>query len=118
MRVEIPGIFVTRWSGDNWAWVATAGGPDNDWASSLAMTNDGSLYVAGAFRSNISTFGTHQLSNSDTTPRTLTTSPTSEAFLARMDPSNGNWMWVSGFEGQAHSDWSVAIEPSVSGGVY
>ena len=111
-------IFVARWSGDNWAWIATAGGPDNDWASSLTMTNDGSLYVAGAFRSNISTFGTHQLSNSDTTPRTLTTSPTSEAFLARMDPSNGNWMWVSGFEGQAHSDWSVAIEPSVSGGVY
>ena len=88
-------IFVARWSGNNWAWIATAGGPDNDWASSLAMTNDGSLYVAGAFRSNTSTFGTHQLSNSDTTPRTLTTSPTSEAFLARMNPSNGEWMWVS-----------------------
>ena len=111
-------IFVAKWSGDNWDWIATAGGPDNDWTSSLAMTNDGHLYVAGAFRSNVSTFGTHQLSNSDTTPRTLTTSPTSEAFLARMDPSNGEWVWVSGFEGQGHSDWAVAIEPSASGGVY
>lgn len=111
-------IFVARWSGDSWAWIATAGGPDNDWASSLTMTDEGALYVAGAFRSNISIFGTHQISNSDTTPRTLTTSPTSEAFLARIDPSTGDWVWASGFEGQAHSDWAVAIEPSPSGGVY
>ena len=110
-------IFVGKWSDGDWAWLSTAGGPDDDWGAAITIATDGSVYVAGGFKSNTSVFGNFELNNTDQTPRTLTTSPTSEAFVGKLDPTTGNWTWAYSFQGQS-SDWAVALEPAPSGGVF
>ena len=68
-------------------------------------------YMSRGFKSNTSVFGSVSLNNTDQTPRTLTTSPTSEAFVGKLDPTTGSWTWAYAFQGQS-SDWAVALEPA------
>tara|TARA_Y100000589_G_scaffold201124_1_gene189731 strand:- start:3386 stop:5143 length:1758 start_codon:yes stop_codon:yes gene_type:complete len=110
-------IFVGKWSQGQWAWIVSAGGPDDDWGSSITMASDGMIYVAGGYKSNTTYFDDISLNNTDITPRTLSTSPTSEAYVAQLDPQSGDWMWVYGLAGQTQ-DWGTAVEPSPNGGIF
>lgn len=81
-------------------WSRAGGGPGSDLAEGVAVDAAGAVYVVGGFEG-IGTFGT----------TTLTGGAFYTPFVARLDPSTGNWQWVTGpgpVEGECYS---IAVSP-------
>jgi hypothetical protein len=85
----------------NWLWAVSAGGPVNDYCSSIAIDSQGNQYVTGLFRYTVS-FGTHS----------LTANGSYDVFVAKLDP-NGNWLWAVR-AGGSDADYgiSIALDPA------
>ena len=109
-------IFVARISSKGvWLWAVSAGGIDRDVAYGIDLDGDGGLYITGFFQSNVSFFGTWQLTNDDLTVRDWHngTEPTGDAFVAKLD-TDGNWLWARGIHGN-QSDWGTSIKSNQNG---
>jgi len=84
-------IFVAKLDANgNWLWATQAGGTWEDFGFSLALDDNGNVYVTGRFFST-AFFGTHIINSNGWI----------DIFVAKLD-TNGNWLWVT----QAgSSDW-------------
>lgn len=77
-------VFVATLDSDgNWLWATRAGGTSVDNAYSLAISNNGSIYLTGQFGYPSATFGS----------TTLNSSGGGDIFIAKLD-SGGNWLWA------------------------
>lgn len=88
-------------------WMATGGGLEHDIASTVAVSNDGSIYIAGDFYGSATMQGEtlQAVGNSS-----------SDVFLARFDDT-GSMAWVR-TNGGTNVDVATAIDTDVSGHVY
>lgn len=71
----------------NWLWVVNAGGSNEDLSYSIAVSNEGNIFITGYFRFS-ATFGTH----------TITGDFSSNVFVACLD-TDGNWLWATSANG-------------------
>ena len=79
-------LFVAKLdsSGGSWHWARSTGGTNQpDSANALAVSQQGSVFVAGHFRGTAS-FGTNSL---------VSTSGSQDVFVAKLD-LDGNWLWA------------------------
>ena len=74
----------------NWAWVTSAGGSNNDGGQSIALDNDGNIYITGFIRKSAQ-FGSESLSVEGNSAYT-------DMFVAKAD-NNGNWLWAKNVGG-------------------
>ena len=79
-------------------WAETAGGPAPDQACAVAVNDAGDVYVVGAFRGRAE-FGVHAVRSSGL----------SDIFVAKMDGTFGQWVWVTNAGGQ-RADSGLAID--------
>jgi len=86
-------------------WVTSAGTAGGEYATDIAVMPDGTAYVCGTFSTTIA-FGT----------TTLTPKGSSDAFLAKIDPS-GAYLWVQQLAGTS-ADEANSVAVDASGNVY
>ncbi len=102
-------IFLTKYDANgNVLWARSAGGSDNDYATSVTTDAWGNIYVAGYFYSSSIVFGTTTLTN-DSTPAT------SDMYVVKYDAS-GNVIWARK-SGGTMDDRINAVKTDVSGNV-
>ena len=73
-------------SNGEWLWAQMIGGQESTYSTSVQSTVDGGMVVAGTFYSSTISFGSHTISNTNTSE--------SEIFLAKSD-ADGSWLWAS-----------------------
>ena len=86
--VGIQDIFLAKWSGAALQWVKRFGGPNNDYASSMAIDAAGNIIISGVFASPVDFGGT-----------TLTNIDPQQEFVAKYT-SNGALIWAKTFRAQ------------------
>lgn len=102
-------VFVTKHdAAGNAIWAKTFGGIDGEIGSSIAVDNNGDLYITGWFTSSSVTFGNITLNNSS--------SGSSDIFIVKID-SGGNVIWAKSAGGSL-IDRSNGITVDVSGNVF
>jgi len=102
-------LFLVKYDASgNLIWATSAGGSNNDDASSVAVDPSGNVYIAGWFESPIITFGSF----------TLTLTGSSDVFLVKCD-ANGNVIWAkSSSQNAPGSRWGLSVAADVSGNAY
>jgi gliding motility-associated-like protein len=106
-------IFIAKYSstGDV-VWVRSAGGPNNDAASGIALDLSGNVYVTGIFRGTAN-FGTNAVTSVN---YPASSQASGDVFLTKLD-NNGNFIWVK--KGSAQGDEkSTDVCTDGQGGVY
>lgn len=101
-------IFITRTnaSNGNVDWVRQIGSANEDSGNSIVCDALGNIYCTGKF-SGLVVFGSF----------TLSATGNSDAFLAKVDPANGNIIWAKKINGSG-ADGGLAITNDASGNVY
>ena len=90
----------------DWLWAKSAGGANDDEATSIAVDASGNIYVAGYYHSDTIIFGATILTNADSTGNTM------NIFLAKYD-ANGNVLWAKSAGGIGYDlAYSVAVDDS------
>jgi hypothetical protein len=102
-------VFLAKYdSNSNLIWAKSAGGLNDDFASSVVVDNSGNAYIAGNFKSATISFGTTTLTNS--------TTGNSDIFYAKYDP-NGNEVYAKRAGGSAN-DYASCIALDTSGNIF
>jgi hypothetical protein len=100
-------IFIVKYDGSgNVLWATSAGGTGLDVASAVAVDSQGYICLAGSFSTPSIDFGS----------TTLTSSGSSDIFVAKYDP-NGNFLWARG-AGGSESDVARAIDTDALSNIY
>jgi len=100
-------IFLVKYStSGNVLWAKSAGGPNSDEGTSIALDALGNLYMTGYFESPAITFGTF----------TLTNSKYFAMFLVKYDTS-GNVQWAKSGIGE-NQDWGRSVALDAIGNAY
>ena len=99
-------IFIAKMDANgSWLWATGAGGSDDDEGVSIAIDDNGNIYITGKFY-DAATFGSFSLtSNGD-----------DDIFVAKMD-SSGNWLWITG-AGGSDSERSKSISLDSAENIY
>ena len=90
----------------HWDWAKSAGGINNDAASSIAADSSGNTYVTGTFTSPTITFGS----------TVLTLTGSSDVFIVKYD-SSGNPLWANSF-GNFSDNVGNSIVTDKAGNIY
>lgn len=102
-------IYIAKYDPNgNVMWAKSAGGSDEDYATSIALDTWGNIYVAGFFYSTSITFGTTTLTNDSTTA-------TSDMYVVKYNPA-GNVVWARK-AGGTMSDRINAVKTDAAGNV-
>jgi len=102
-------IFLAKYDANgNVLWAKSAGGTDDDVASSVAVDASGNTYVAGWFYSPTITFGSSTLTNTNVWE--------DDIFLAKYD-ANGNVLWAKS-AGGTDDDGASSVAVDASGNTY
>ncbi|HTL82575.1 MAG TPA: T9SS type A sorting domain-containing protein [Bacteroidia bacterium] len=93
-------IFIAKLdSSGQVVWAVSAGGDDDDYAASVAVSHNGRICLTGNFTSSNMNFGTHQVINPS--------NHFAECFVAQYD-MNGNALGATNATGSAHSVGTAA----------
>ena len=102
-------IYIVKYDPNgNVIWARSAGGSDEDYATSIALDAWGNIYVAGFFHSTSIPFGTTTLTNDSTTA-------TSDMYVVKYSPA-GNVIWARK-AGGTMSDRINAVKTDAAGNV-
>lgn len=102
-----PDVFVVKYdTNGNVLWAKSAGGANNDNATSASTDNSGNLFVAGNFYSPSIIFGSTTLNNTGS----------GDMFIVKYGTS-GNVLWAKS-AGGASSDGAISASPDTSGNVF
>ncbi|MBI2968314.1 MAG: SBBP repeat-containing protein [Bacteroidetes bacterium] len=102
-------IFLTKYDeAGNVLWAKAAGGTEYDYASSISTDLNGSVYIAGSFRSYSITFNSDTLTNKN--------AGTPDIFLAKYDAS-GILLWALS-AGETDYDETNSVTTDPNGNVY
>ncbi len=95
--LNLPDGFIAKYdSSGNVLWAISVGGSSTERLTDVACDSAGNIIVVGAFSSSNLTIGSATLTNAGAPG-------TSEAFIAKYDPS-GNFMWASSANGNSSND--------------
>lgn len=95
-------------SSGEWLWGQMVGGQESTYSTSVQSTLDGGMVVAGTFYSSSISFGSHTISNTNTSE--------SEIFVAKSD-ADGSWLWASS-AGGTERDTVLDLSFSSDGALY
>lgn len=93
-------------------WAVSGGGQNFDAPYGLTLDGNGNIYITGYLQSSSATFGSH----------TLTTLGNIDIFVARLDASDGNFIWAERYGSNdtqtGQLEWGRAITCDAAGDVY
>ncbi|PID28092.1 MAG: hypothetical protein CSB55_06140 [Candidatus Cloacimonadota bacterium] len=99
-------IFIAKADNNgNWLWAKRAGSSRYDYGKSIAVDDQGNLYITGSFYGNAN-FGNI----------TLYSAGVSDIFIAKTD-NNGNWLWAKRAGGTSY-DYGKGIAVDDQGNLY
>ena len=106
-------IFIAKYDpSGNVIWAKKAGGIDPDIAKSIAIDNNGNIFVSGYFASSTITFGTTTLTNvTNSIPFN-----TADIFVTKLD-QYGNFIWANS-AGGIGSDFALDVATDINGNCY
>ena len=106
--VGLQDIFVAKCDRNgNFKWVVSAGGTEADLGNAIALDNNGNVLITGQF-TGTATFGTFNLTS---------TNNNINVFTAKLDSSNGNFLWAKSGTGP-HTDRGLGVACDPTGNVY
>ncbi len=101
-------VFVAKYDRNgNLKWVVSAGGPESDIGNAITLDNTGNVIITGQF-TGTATFGTYTLTS---------TNNNINVFTAKLDSSNGNFLWAKSGTGP-HTDRGLGVACDPTGNVY
>jgi gliding motility-associated-like protein len=101
-------VFIAKYDRNgNLRWVVSGGGAEADIGNAINIDNKGDVVVTGQF-TGTATFGTFTLTS---------TSNNINVFTAKLDSSNGNFLWAKSGVGP-HTDRGLGIACDPTGNVY
>lgn len=104
-------LFIAKYNSiGNVLWAKSAGGTNDDIASSVAINSNGSIIIAGEFASPTISFDTSILTNINNNGNT------NDLFIAKYD-ANGNALWAKSAGGN-NEDFAYSIESDSLGNSY
>ncbi len=83
-------------------WAQKAGGPDYEYATSVALDGSGNIYITGYFNSATLTFGSTTLTNAGTA------GVTNDMYLVKYD-NNGTVLWAKSATGASGTDRATSV---------
>jgi len=107
-------VFAALYTADgSLAWAKSAGGAGNDSGGGVAVLDDGTVVVSGAFRDS-AVFGPGEPGETE-----LTAAVDGDVFVAWLDPGSGDLVRVvgMGIDGKVMAPPGVPIEPLADGGL-
>jgi len=108
-NVGFTDIFLVKYApGGNVLWASSAGGSDNDYATSLSLDARGNIYVTGYFYSQTIAFGSTTLSND-------TNNATCDIYVAKFN-SSGSPAWANS-AGGTQNDQAASVKADAAGNV-
>jgi hypothetical protein len=102
-------IFVARYSSAGaLAWAVDLGGAGYDVGQAISVDSSGNVYVTGDFEGS-ATFGA---------AGTLTSPGSDDAFVAKLNATNGTVLWAKNVGGPGSSSFGLGVKVDSSGNVY
>lgn len=101
-------LFVARLSSTGvWTQAAQASGSGSTYPQGISLGADGSVWVAGQFRSPVANFGSLSITNTSTFPDPVNQLLTTDIFVARLNTA-GNWVYATK-AGGPNSDYPTSV---------